>query len=123
MNQKKLNSLYAFLMLFAFAALAATALYAETPQPGDVPPIAPDFLDQLKNLATAIAPEWLITISVAVLEFVGRVIKTKKPFSILYFIRDFFMYFAMILNALSTLLDRVLQRTKEKGTENPPPKV
>lgn len=110
------------------ASLAGTVLFGETsaitPQPSDIPAVGTGVIDALKNAIGFAVPEWILAIgSFVMVEIVGRIWKTTKPWSVLYFLRDFCIYVSMLLNAVSGLLDRLLQRTKEKGATNPPPQV
>lgn len=88
-------------------------------QPPEVPKMGEGIIGGLKGFLGLAVPDWVFAIgSFALVEIVGRFWKTTKPWSLLYFLRDFCVYFALVLNAISSMLDRLLQRSREK-TSNP----
>lgn len=124
---KNLASKFYFATLLAMAlAFAGTALFAEpassptfAPQPASVPAIGSETVGAVQRLAGGIAPEWLIAIVAFGLELAGRLLRTSKPWSLLYFMRDLCVALGALFGALGTQGDRVLQRTKEPGSALP----
>jgi hypothetical protein len=124
---KNLGSKVYFAVLIALAAVfAGSALFAEpvavptlVAQPDTVPAIGAPAVDTIHRLAGGIAPEWLIAIVAFGLELVGRLLRTSKPWSLLYFLRDLCVALGALFGALGRQGDRVLQRTKEPGSAIP----
>jgi hypothetical protein len=123
-----------FAILVALAAVfAGTALFAEVgplvpstapaaalqPQPTSVPAIGGEVTGAVDRVARTIAPEWLVAILAFGLELAGRLLKTTKPWSLLYLVRDLCIALGALFNALGLQGDRVLQRTKEPGSAIP----
>lgn len=97
---------------------------APVPQPADIPAVGTGILATLRAWGSFVPQQWLITIIAVGLELLGRIIPTKKPWSLLYFARDLCCYLAIILNTLASLLDKVLvQQTNPPDAANPPPKI
>jgi hypothetical protein len=120
-------SKFHFAILLGIAIAFAATAFAEVPaasptlvaQPAAVPAIDGDAVGIVHRLAGGVAPEWLIAILAFGLELVGRLLKTSKPWSLLYFMRDLCVALAGFFATLGRQGDRVLQRTKEPGSAIP----
>lgn len=114
-------------LLFSLAFICAfniTVAFGDTTvaQPAEVPVVGAGVLDWLRA-NSPVAPEWLIVLAGVLVEIIGRIFQTNKPWSILYFLRDFCVYVGMAFGAVGSISDKVIQRTKVPGSENPPPKI
>lgn len=112
------------LVLFADPSTAAGPDAGATfaPAPAAVPPIGVGILAYLQHLIGFTVPGWVLTlVTFTMTELVGRFVKTEKPWSMLYFFRDLFVYLATALNLGAGFLDKVLQNSNQSS--NPVPAV
>lgn len=124
-HKKQSNSGRGVLMVVVGILLSTACLrvlFADVEQipsnPADVPVIGAGVLAAIKSASGFETPEWILVIVAMVVEFCGRVFKTKKPFSLLYFAKDFLVLLGGFFGSAGVALDKVAQRTKDSETRS-----